>query len=87
MHPLRFKEWIASQTSPQGAGEIWDSRSNADMEFGYKGARSKNVAPETKPGQVEFDPDEMFFGKKGKKRGIKLDKSDILGGSNYGSDQ
>lgn len=83
---LRFREWIASQTAPDGAGEIWDSRSNADLEYGYKGAKSKNVAPEGKPLQVDFDPDRLFLGKKGKKRSVGLNNSEILGGS-YGSNQ
>lgn len=83
MHRLRFKEWL-STSSPEGAGEIWDNRSNADLDFGRTGAKSKNVASDSKTGQAEFDPEQLFLGRKGKKQVSKLDKSDILGG-NHGS--
>jgi hypothetical protein len=43
MFHFSFKEWL-SKTSPEGAGEIWDNRSNADLDFGRTGARSKYVA-------------------------------------------
>lgn len=44
---IGFKEWL-SKWAPDGAGEIWDNRSNADLDFGRTGARSKNVAPDNK---------------------------------------
>lgn len=57
-----FKEWL-SKTAPEGAGEIWDNRSNADVAFGRTGAKSKNVTADTKTDQIsDFDPDKMFKG-------------------------
>jgi len=63
MFQFSFKEWL-SKTSPEGAGEIWDNRSNADLDFGRTGAKSKNVSPGTKAGQTDFDPEKLFLGKK-----------------------
>lgn len=71
MSLIGFKEWL-SKTAPEGGGEIWDNRSNADLDFGRTGARSKNVAPD-KSGQVELDPEKLFFGIS-KKRNPKLDR-------------
>lgn len=64
MRFFTFREWL-SKTAPEGAGEIWDNRSNSDLDFGRTGAKSKNVAP-NKSGHVEFDPDKLFLGKKSK---------------------
>lgn len=68
MFHFSFKEWL-SKTSPEGAGEIWDNRSNADLDFGRTGAKSKHVASDTKAGQVEFDPEKLFLGRSKKKNG------------------
>jgi hypothetical protein len=57
---MSFKEWL-SKDSPQGAGEIWDNRSNSDMGFGKNGVKSKNVTPE-KSIKSNFDPEKLFFG-------------------------
>jgi hypothetical protein len=80
MNSLNFKEWL-SKTSPEGGGEIWDNRSNADLNFGRTGAKSKNVSPD-KAGQVEIDPEKLFFGIS-KKRNHKLDieKNSNIGGN------
>lgn len=74
MFHFSFKEWLLielSKTSPEGAGEIWDNRSNADLDFGRTGAKSKNVMAGTKAGQTDFDPEQLFLGKK-KKSGTCL---------------
>lgn len=63
-----FKEWL-SKTAPEGGGEIWDNRSNSDLDFGRTGARSKNVMP-NRSGQAEFDPERLFL-RMSKKRNIK----------------
>ena len=81
MSLLGFKEWL-SKTAPEGGGEIWDNRSNADLDFGRTGAKSKNVSQD-KSGQVEMDPEKLFFGIS-KKRCPKLDKDN---NSNIGGDQ
>jgi len=75
-----FKEWL-SKTAPEGGGEIWDNRSNADLDFGRTGAKSRYVS-QNKSGQVEIDPEKLFFGIS-KKRNPKLDteKNSNTGGS------
>jgi hypothetical protein len=65
MFHFSFKEWL-SQTSPEGGGEIWDNRTNAELDFGRTGARSKYVSSETKATQVKFDPKKLFLGRKKK---------------------
>jgi len=60
-----FKEWLDS--TPDGAGEIWDSKSNADRDYGEKGVRSKNFGMSQKPVGADFDPGELYLGKKQKK--------------------
>lgn len=78
-----FKEWL-SKTAPEGGGEIWDNRSNADLGFGRTGAKSKNVSPD-KSGQVEFDPEKLFLGTP-KKQSRKIDKGTNPNiGDNYGN--
>ena len=62
-----FREWL-SKMAPEGGGEIWDNRSNSDLDFGRTGAKSKNVSP-NKSGQAEFDPEKLFLGKKKLNRG------------------
>ena len=64
MFHFSFKEWL-SKTSPEGAGEIWDNRSNADLDFGRTGARSKYVSSD-KADQVKFNPEKLFLGRKRK---------------------
>jgi hypothetical protein len=65
---LSFKEWLTSTPEGgDGAGEIWDSRSNADREYGKSGVRSRYVGDGEKSVQSEFDPDELFLGKRKKK--------------------
>lgn len=75
-----YKEWL-SKNSPEGGGEIWDNRSNADLNFGRTGAKSKNVS-QNKSGQVEMDPEKLFFGVS-KKHNSKLDteKNPNIGGN------
>jgi len=80
MFKLSFKEWL--KESPEGAGEIWDNRSNADLGFGRAGAKSKNVADGTTPGQVEFDPDKLFLGKSKKKKCRQINTDSTIGGIN-----
>lgn len=57
-----FKEWL-SKTAPEGAGEIWDNRSNADVAFGRTGAKSKNVSSDKMDQTSNFNPEKMFHGK------------------------
>lgn len=81
MRLIGFKEWL-SKTAPEGGGEIWDNRSNADLHFGRTGAKSKNVSQD-KSGQVEFDPDKLYCGVPKKRiEKIDIDKSSITGGNN-----
>ena len=61
---LSFREWLDSAL---GAGEIWDSRSNADQQYGRRGAKSRIVANGEKSAEATFDPDELFLGKRNKK--------------------
>ena len=68
-----FKEWL-SKDSPEGGGEIWDNRSNSDFGFGLTGAKSKYVAQD-KSGQVELDPEKLFFGISKKQNKINKLKS------------
>ena len=69
---LSFKEWL-SKDSPEGAGEIWDNRSNQDLGFGRTGARSKNTAKQIKPEKSGIDPEKLFLGVS-KKRCSELNK-------------
>lgn len=71
-----FKEWL-STTAPEGGGEIWDNRSNSDLGFGMTGAKSKNVTP-NKSGQVELDPDKLFFGKKNKSKSKNREHGPVI---------
>ncbi len=73
MSLISYQEWLA-KTAPEGGGAIWDNSSNADLDFGRTGAKSKNVSP-NKSGQVEFDPEKLFFGVSKK---LKLDKGKNL---------
>jgi hypothetical protein len=76
---LYFKEWFLeadSLTSPDGGGEIWTNRSNADRDFGRTGAKSKTVGDGVTPEKTDFDPDELFLGKDKK----RCKRSSILGG-------
>lgn len=86
MNLIGFKEWL-SKTAPEGGGEIWDDRTNADLDFGRTGAGSRNrhKGNQNKPGQVEIDPEKLFFGIS-KKCNPKLDrdKNSNIGG-NYGN--
>jgi hypothetical protein len=68
-----FKEWL-SKDSPEGGGEIWDNRSNSDFGFGLTGAKSKYVAQD-KSGQVELDPERLFFGTSKKNKNNKSKSS------------
>jgi hypothetical protein len=64
MSLLGFKEWL-SKTAPDGAGEIWSNRSNADLSYGH-GLRSKRTQMDRDPsksGQAEIDPEKMYLGK------------------------
>lgn len=80
---ISFKEWLKKEFhmhSPEGPGDIWSQHSNVDQDFGRTGAKSKNVMS-NKSGQVDFDPDELFLGKKSKKKCRQINKdTDILGG-------
>jgi hypothetical protein len=80
---ITFGEWL-NQASPEGGGEIWDNRSNADRAFGRTGARSKNVTQDKVDG-FRVDAEKLYFGDK-KKQVPKLNIKDILGGL-YGSNQ
>jgi hypothetical protein len=68
MDRLDFRQWLEYMdrlaSSPQGAGEIWQSMSNTG-EYSKKGVRSPNVAPD---GTVEVpksvDPEELYGKKK-----------------------
>lgn len=76
---LFFKEWLLS--TPDGAGEIWDDRSNSGHRFGQAGVKSKYVASDAKPDRKsDFDPDKLFLGKHRKKSCKKIDTSSNLGG-------
>jgi hypothetical protein len=91
MNRLGFKEWL-SKLAPDGAGEIWDNRTNADLDFGRTGARSKYRASERKKpplgedepedqdtaGPAEIDPEKLFLGVP-KKRVEKLNRKSNIG--------
>ncbi len=62
---LSFKEWLLS--TPDGAGEIWDNKSNTDRDFGRTGAKSKNVGDGITPDVGNFDPDKLYLGNQKKK--------------------
>jgi len=86
MSLIGFKEWL-SKTAPEGGGEIWDNRTNADLDFGRTGAKSKygRQGDKDKSGQVELDPEKLFFGIS-KKCNHKLDRDKNSNtGGNYGN--
>jgi hypothetical protein len=61
-----FKEYL-SKYGPEGGGEIWNNRSNSDLDFGRTGAKSKYVAP-NKSGETNFDAEKLFKGNSKKEK-------------------
>lgn len=58
---MGFKEWL-SKTAPEGAGDIWSNRSNADLNYG-RFVRSRHTQVDnSKSGLAEFDPEKMYLG-------------------------
>jgi|688.fasta_scaffold2649988_2 hypothetical protein len=64
MNYLSFKEWL-SMTSPEGAGDIWTTNSNADPNFGSTGLKSKYFQKASEKAKRTFNP-KALFGKKDK---------------------
>lgn len=61
MSLIGFKEWL-SKTAPDGAGNIWSNRSNADLNYG-KFVRSRHTQVDNnKSGPAELDPEKMYLG-------------------------
>lgn len=71
MSLISYKEWL-SKSSPEGGGEIWDNHSNADLNFGRTGAKSKNNSQDKIGQGNRIDPEKLFFGFS-KKKIEKLD--------------
>ena len=81
MSLISYKEWL-NKYSPEGGGEIWDNHSNADLNFGRTGARSKNDSQDRFSQGDRLDPEKLFFGFS-KKKIEKLDtKNPNIGDKN-----
>ena len=60
MSLISYKEWL-SKSSPEGGGEIWDNHSNADLNFGRTGAKSKNNSQDKIGQGNRIDPRKVIF--------------------------
>lgn len=71
MKMLGFKKWLNEaglDKEQPDTPNIWDSGNNADKAFGLTGIKSKNAMTTQKGMPSQFDPDDIFFcGKKKKK--------------------
>lgn len=70
-----FREYL-DKYGPEGGGEIWNNRSNSDLNFGRTGAKSKYVSPESS-GETKFDAEKLFKGKS-KKLSTPLNNKNML---------
>lgn len=77
MSLLGFKEWL-SKTTPDGAGEIWSNRSNADLNYGIFVRSRHTQADNNKSGPAEIDPEKMYLGDSKKQtQKINIDNTNL----------
>lgn len=67
MIKLNFKEFWDDHSTPD-AGDIWSSKSNADLAFGATNAASKYVMSNISTGRTKIDPAKLYIHKPRKKK-------------------
>lgn len=71
MIKLNFKEFWDDHGTPD-AGDIWSSKSNADLAFGTTGAKSKYFMSNVSTGRTKIDPQDLYIHKNKKKSKRKI---------------
>lgn len=67
MIKLNFKEFWDDHSTPE-AGDIWSSKSNADVAFGTTGAKSKYFMSDVSTGQTKINAANLYIHKPKKKK-------------------